>query len=76
MATTSHCPPASTRLYFEQYLADPSSELYSAFLPVWPDEFVADVQNDTLPQISYLLPPIVQSEHPSASPTARCSCRR
>lgn len=57
-------------LYFEQYLADPTSELYKrAFLPVWPDEFVADVQNDTLPQISYLLPPVVDSEHPSAPPT-------
>ena len=29
-------------LYFQQYLADPSSELYRrAFLPVWPDEFAS-----------------------------------
>ena len=37
-------------LYFEQYLDDPASDLYQrAFLPVLPDEFVADVANDTLP---------------------------
>jgi phospholipase C len=57
-------------LYFEQYLEDPTSELYQrAFLPVWPDEFVADVDNDTLPQVSWVLPPIVDSEHASAAPT-------
>jgi phospholipase C len=57
-------------LYFEQYVNDPTSELYQrAFLPVWPDEFVADVGRDTLPQVSWLLPPLVDSEHASAAPT-------
>jgi len=57
-------------LYFEQYLEDPASELYQrAFLPVWPDEFAADVANDTLPQVSWILPPLVDSEHASAAPT-------
>jgi len=56
-------------LYFEQYLADPSSALYQqAFLPVWPDEFMADVSAHTLPQVSWILPPLVDSEHPSAAP--------
>jgi phospholipase C len=56
-------------LYFKQYLANPSSALYEqAFLPVWPDEFVADVQQATLPQVSWILPPLVDSEHPSGAP--------
>ncbi len=56
-------------LYFEQYLADPASDLYQrAFLPVFPDEFVADVNNGTLPQVSWMMPALVESEHPSAVP--------
>jgi phospholipase C len=55
-------------LYFKQY-QQPGSDLYNrAFLPSWPDEFVADVRQGTLPQVSWLLPPIVDSEHPSAAP--------
>lgn len=56
-------------LYFDQYVNDPSSELYQrAFLPVWPDEFAADVANDTLPSVSWMLPTLVGSEHASATP--------
>jgi len=56
-------------LYFEQYVQDPRSDLSQrAFAPVWPDEFLADVAAGTLPQVSWILPPIVDSEHPSASP--------
>jgi phospholipase C len=55
-------------LYFKQY-QQPGSDLYNrAFLPSWPDEFVADVRQGTLPQVSWLLPPLVDSEHPSAAP--------
>jgi phospholipase C len=55
-------------LYFKQY-QQPGSDLYNrAFLPSWPDEFVADVRQGTLPQVSWLLPSIVDSEHPSAAP--------
>ncbi len=55
-------------LYFKQYLT-PGTPLYEkAFLPVWPDEFTADVKNDTLPAVSYVLPSLVESEHPSAAP--------
>ncbi len=57
-------------LYFKQYVSDPSSELYQrAFLPVWPDEFVSDVAQGTLPKVSWVLPPLVDSEHASAAPT-------
>ena len=56
-------------LYFKQYLANPNSTLYQrAFLPVWPDEYVADVHGGTLPQVSWVLPPLVDSEHPSSAP--------
>jgi phospholipase C len=56
-------------LYFKQLVDDPSSALYQqAFLPVWPDEFIGDVTNDTLPQVSWIVPSLVDSEHPSAAP--------
>jgi phospholipase C len=56
-------------LYFKQYLDDPASDLYrQAFLPVWPDEFEADVANNTLPEVSWMIPSLVDSEHPSAAP--------
>jgi phospholipase C len=56
-------------LYFKQYLEDPASELYRrAFLPVWPDEFAADVSGGTLPAVSWIIPSLVDSEHPSAAP--------
>jgi phospholipase C len=57
-------------LYFKQYVQDPASELYRrAFLPVWPDEFMADVAGGTLPPVSWIIPSLVDSEHPSAAPT-------
>jgi len=55
-------------LYFKQLL-NPGTPLYEkSFLPVWPNEFVSDVQNDTLPSVSWILPSLVESEHPSAAP--------
>jgi len=55
-------------LYFKQYLT-PGTNLYNkAFLPAWPNDFTADVANDTLPAVSYVLPSLVESEHPSAAP--------
>ncbi len=55
-------------LYFKQYLQK-GSDLYNrAFLPVWPTEFVSDVKNDTLPSVSWVIPPLVESDHPSAAP--------
>ena len=57
-------------LYFKQYVDDPASELYQrAFLPVWPDEFAADVASNTLPAVSWMIPTVPNSEHPSAPPT-------
>jgi phospholipase C len=57
-------------LYFKQFVEDPNSELYQrAFLPAWPDDFAADVANKTLPAVSWIIPAVVDSEHPSAPPT-------
>jgi phospholipase C len=58
-------------LYFRQYMANTSSPLYQkAFLPTWPDEFASDVRNDTLPAVSWILPPLAYSEHPNSSPAS------
>ncbi len=55
--------------FFSQY-RDPSSALYQkAFLPLYPDDFVSDIKQGTLPAVSWLLPPIGYDEHPP-SPSA------
>ena len=36
---------------------------------MWPDEFTADVTGNTLPPVSWIIPTLVDSEHPSAAPT-------
>ena len=55
-------------LYFKQFLKAGSSLYNKAFLPVWPDEFTADVAHNTLPSVSWVVPSLVESEHPSAAP--------
>jgi phospholipase C len=55
-------------LSFAQY-QDPSSALYrKTFLPLFPKDFVRDVGTDTLPQVSWLIPPNGYDEHPPAPP--------
>jgi phospholipase C len=54
--------------YFAQY-KNPSSALYQkAFLPQYPNDFVADVASGQLPAVSWLIPPAGYDEHPSAPP--------
>ena len=54
--------------YFSQY-SDPSSALYqNAFVPVFPDGFAHDVRQGTLPEVSWILPPVGYDEHPPAPP--------
>ena len=54
--------------YFAQY-RNPSSALYQrAFVPTYPDEFVADIASGSLPAVSWLLPPAGYDEHPSSPP--------
>ena len=58
----------NTLLYFKQYQQKGSALYNQAFLPTWPADFTSDVNNGTLPQVSWILPPLVQSDHPSAPP--------
>ena len=45
-------------LYFKRHVEDPSSPLYKkAFGPIFPGDFARDVANDTLPQVSWIMPP-------------------
>jgi phospholipase C len=54
--------------YFSQY-SNPSSPLYrKAFLPVFPNDFAADVRSGTLPKVSWIIPPLGYDEHPPAPP--------
>jgi len=54
--------------FFSQY-KNPASALYQkAFLPQYPNDFVTDVKNGTLPSVSWILPPAGYDEHPPAPP--------
>jgi phospholipase C len=54
--------------FFAQY-KNPQSALYQkAFLPLYPDDFVSDVQSGQLPAVSWILPPAGYDEHPSSPP--------
>jgi phospholipase C len=57
--------------YFKAY-ADPASELHRlAFDSYWPTDFVRDVATGNLPQVSWVLAPLLpyeEDEHPSAAP--------
>jgi phospholipase C len=52
--------------YFKQY--KPGSKLEQLGIkPTYPNDFLADLAHDRLPQVSWLLPSIFQSEHPGFS---------
>jgi phospholipase C len=69
-------------LYFDQFVSDPTSPLYqNAFNYYGPNvangltstnpnesDFAADVANDTLPQVSWIISPDTYDEHPPAPP--------
>jgi phospholipase C len=58
-------------LYFKRHVQDPSSPLYKkAFDPIFPGDFARDVANDTLPQVSWIIPPLGYDEHPPSPPAA------
>lgn len=49
--------------------ADPNSELARrGMAPTYPNDFRADVQNGTLPAVSWVIPPLLECEHPSLPP--------
>jgi phospholipase C len=52
--------------YFKNF-QDPASPLHQqAFGPQFPADFLADIVSNNLPQVSWLIAPIVDSEHPPA----------
>jgi phospholipase C len=58
-------------LYFKRHVQDPSSPLYrKAFGPIFPRDFARDVANDSLPQVSWIAPPLGYDEHPPSPPAA------
>ncbi|MBV8087519.1 MAG: phospholipase [Chloroflexi bacterium] len=55
--------------YFKNF-QDPASPLFrNAFVPAFPGTFQADAAAGTLPQVSWVLAPLVSSEHPPAPPS-------
>jgi phospholipase C len=52
--------------YFKNF-QDPSSVLHrNAFGPQFPTDFLSDIATGNLPQVSWLIPSVVASEHPPA----------
>ncbi len=51
--------------YFKQYWSNPTLSA-NALTPSYPGSFQADVAAGTLPQVSWVLAPLVASEHPPA----------
>ncbi|HWE84529.1 MAG TPA: alkaline phosphatase family protein [Terracidiphilus sp.] len=55
--------------YFKNF-QDPSSELYqNAFTPQFPTDFISDAASGNLPQVSWILASLVDSDHPPAPAT-------
>jgi phospholipase C len=54
--------------YFKAYQTDPNLAA-NAFAPQFPTDFLADCAAGTLPQVSWVLASLVQSEHPPAPVT-------
>ncbi|WP_298446323.1 alkaline phosphatase family protein [Gordonia sp. (in: high G+C Gram-positive bacteria)] len=45
---------------------DPKSELYRrGIAPTYPDGFAQDVKNNRLPKVSWVIPPVMNCEHPA-----------
>ncbi len=67
--------------YFQQHVSNPASPLYQNAFSFYgpnvsggltdgasPNDFAADVMNDTLPQVSWIISPDSYDEHPPAPP--------
>ncbi|HEX3907693.1 MAG TPA: alkaline phosphatase family protein, partial [Mycobacteriales bacterium] len=54
--------------YFKAF-ENPSSALHKkAFGPTFPADFMADVEKDQLPKVSWMIPPLGFDDHPAATP--------
>ena len=60
---------ADNALSYFQNFQDPASELHqNAFGPQFPADFVNDALSGNLPQVSWVLPSIITSDHPPTPP--------
>jgi phospholipase C len=59
----------NTLLFFEQYHRDAALGA-KALTPTFPADFEADVAAGALPQVAWLISPVLQLEHPAQSPPA------
>ena len=65
-ATSAPSSSFNALTFFKQYTSNPTSGLFErAFTPTWPDDFNADVASGQLPPVSWVLPALTSSEHPS-----------
>ncbi len=53
--------------YFKQYWSNPTL-IEKALVPLYPTNFALDVATGTLPQVSWILASLIDSEHPPAPP--------
>ncbi len=54
--------------YFKAY-KDPKTQLHRrAFLPTFPNDFLADIKSGNFPAVSWIIPPLGFDEHPSSPP--------
>ena len=54
--------------YFAQYRRKGSALYQKAFQPTFPETFLADIRSDSLPAVSWIIPPLGYDEHPPAPP--------
>jgi phospholipase C len=65
--TTLHGILSNNVLSYFKNFQDPASALYrNAFGPQFPADFLADAASGNLPQVSWVIPPVVASDHPPA----------
>ena len=68
--------------YFKAYQNKNGTPYQRGVAPVFPDDFLADLSSDKLPQVSWITAPVTDSEHPGFSnpdigePVARARCSR
>jgi phospholipase C len=72
--TSQQVPVASTAVLsgmltsFKQSLTNPAL-LTNGVLPIYPNQFITDINQNKLPQVSWIIPPLLNCEHPALPPS-------
>ncbi|MGN6722066.1 MAG: phospholipase C [Marmoricola sp.] len=72
--TSQQVPVVSTAVLsgmltsFKQSLTNPAL-LTNGVLPIYPQNFVADINANKLPKVSWIIPPLLNCEHPALPPS-------